>query len=141
MNAIETSGLTKYYDKLCAVNHLTLSVDNEIFALLGPNGSGKTTTVMKVLSTKETRPFSQIAASMANRTGWDTIPAVQQNRIYLFGGAIEYGPKSFIGLLYTAKILHPALFTDVDPGRLLDDYAAEYVLGTDNTEKVYPMSI
>jgi len=46
MNAIETFGLTKYYDKLCAVDHLSLSVNNEIFALLGPNGSGKTTTVL-----------------------------------------------------------------------------------------------
>jgi ABC-2 type transport system ATP-binding protein len=46
VNAIETVGLTKYYDSLCAVNHLTLSVNNEIFALLGPNGSGKTTTVL-----------------------------------------------------------------------------------------------
>ena len=46
MNAIETVGLTKYYDSLCAVKDLTLSVDNEIFALLGPNGSGKTTTVL-----------------------------------------------------------------------------------------------
>jgi len=46
MNAIETQGLTKYYDTLCAVDHLTLSVNNEIFGLLGPNGSGKTTTVL-----------------------------------------------------------------------------------------------
>ena len=46
MNAIETRDLTKYYDTLCAVDHLTLSVNNEIFALLGPNGSGKTTTVL-----------------------------------------------------------------------------------------------
>lgn len=46
MNAIETVNLTKYYDSLCAVDHLTLSVNNEIFALLGPNGSGKTTTVL-----------------------------------------------------------------------------------------------
>jgi ABC-2 type transport system ATP-binding protein len=46
MNAIETDNLTKYYDTLCAVDHLTLSVNNEIFALLGPNGSGKTTTVL-----------------------------------------------------------------------------------------------
>jgi ABC-2 type transport system ATP-binding protein len=46
MNAIETTGLTKYYNKLCAVDHLSLSVNNEIFALLGPNGSGKTTTVL-----------------------------------------------------------------------------------------------
>jgi ABC-2 type transport system ATP-binding protein len=46
MIAIETHELTKYYDSLCAVDHLSLEVDNEIFALLGPNGSGKTTTVM-----------------------------------------------------------------------------------------------
>lgn len=46
MIAIETTNLTKYYDALCAVDHLTLSVNNEIFALLGPNGSGKTTTVL-----------------------------------------------------------------------------------------------
>jgi len=100
--------------------------------------SQKPAYIMKVISTKETRPFSQIAASMANRTGWDTIPSVQQNRIYLFSGGIEYGPKSFIGLLSTAKILHPALFTDVDPSRLLDDYAAEFVPGTNTTQVVYP---
>jgi ABC-2 type transport system ATP-binding protein len=46
MNAIETHDLTRYYGALCAVNRLTLSVDREVFALLGPNGSGKTTTVL-----------------------------------------------------------------------------------------------
>jgi len=44
--AIETTSLTRYYADLCAVDHLTLEVNNEIFALLGPNGSGKTTTVL-----------------------------------------------------------------------------------------------
>jgi ABC-2 type transport system ATP-binding protein len=46
MNAVETHDLTRYYDALCAVDHLSLSVNNEIFGLLGPNGSGKTTTVL-----------------------------------------------------------------------------------------------
>jgi ABC-2 type transport system ATP-binding protein len=46
MNAIETHGLTRYFDALCAVDHLDLAIENEIFALLGPNGSGKTTTVL-----------------------------------------------------------------------------------------------
>jgi ABC-2 type transport system ATP-binding protein len=46
MDAIETSGLTKYYGTLCATDTLTLSVNNEVFALVGPNGSGKTTTVL-----------------------------------------------------------------------------------------------
>jgi ABC-2 type transport system ATP-binding protein len=46
MNAVETHDLTRYYDSLCAVDRLSLSVNNEIFGLLGPNGSGKTTTVL-----------------------------------------------------------------------------------------------
>ncbi len=48
MYAIETHDLTRYYGALCAVDHLNLTIDNEIFALLGPNGSGKTTTVLMV---------------------------------------------------------------------------------------------
>lgn len=46
MIPIETHDLTKYYGSLCAVDHLNLQVGNEIFGLLGPNGSGKTTTVL-----------------------------------------------------------------------------------------------
>jgi len=60
MNAIETRVLTRYYDELCAVDHLTLSVNNEIFGLLGPNGSGKTTTVLML--TTLLRPSSGTAS-------------------------------------------------------------------------------
>jgi len=43
---VETSGLTKLFGSLVAVNHVDLSVKaGEIFGFLGPNGSGKTTTV------------------------------------------------------------------------------------------------
>lgn len=64
MNAIETCDLTKYYDTLCAVDHLTLSVNNEIFGLLGPNGSGKTTTVLML--TTLLRPSEGSAAVCGN---------------------------------------------------------------------------
>ena len=42
---IEAHGLVKRYGDTVAVKGLDLSVDDEIYALLGPNGSGKTTTV------------------------------------------------------------------------------------------------
>lgn len=38
--------LTRYYGDLCAVDSMNIDVGNEIFGLLGPNGSGKTTTVL-----------------------------------------------------------------------------------------------
>jgi iron complex transport system substrate-binding protein len=94
--------------------------------------------VMKVISSKETRPFSGVARAMANRTGWNTIPAVADNRIHLFNSGIEYGPKSYIGLAYTAKILHPDLFADMDPKAMLDEYAAQYIAGSNMTAPVYP---
>jgi ABC-2 type transport system ATP-binding protein len=44
--AIKASGLTKYYRKMCAVDHISFEVEqSEIFGFLGPNGAGKTTTV------------------------------------------------------------------------------------------------
>ncbi len=44
--AIELRALCKAFGTLQAVDHLTLSVEQgEIFGLLGPNGSGKTTTI------------------------------------------------------------------------------------------------
>jgi len=46
MTAIETTDLTKSYGDLVALDALSLSVpEGELFGLLGPNGSGKTTTI------------------------------------------------------------------------------------------------
>jgi ABC-2 type transport system ATP-binding protein len=44
--AIETRQLTRRFAAVTAVDHLSLAVeDGEVFGLLGPNGSGKTTTI------------------------------------------------------------------------------------------------
>jgi drug efflux transport system ATP-binding protein len=45
-SAIETHDLTRRFGALTAVQQLTLRIDRgEVFGLLGPNGSGKTTTI------------------------------------------------------------------------------------------------
>ena len=47
---IQTNKLSKHYGKLIAVNELDLSIKKgEVFGLLGPNGSGKTTTLGMIL--------------------------------------------------------------------------------------------
>jgi len=44
--AVRAENLTKFYGKLCAVDHIGFEVEKgEIFGFLGPNGAGKTTTV------------------------------------------------------------------------------------------------
>ena len=46
MPAVETTNLTKAYGDLVALDGLDLAVDHgELYGLLGPNGSGKTTTI------------------------------------------------------------------------------------------------
>ncbi len=43
---IQVKNLTKYYSNLCAVDHISLDIQQrEILGLLGPNGAGKTTTL------------------------------------------------------------------------------------------------
>jgi ABC-2 type transport system ATP-binding protein len=51
MKILETTGLTRRFGNLTAVDNLNLAVaDGEVFGLLGPNGAGKTT-VIKMLTT------------------------------------------------------------------------------------------
>ena len=46
---VHIENLVKRYGDLVALDHLNLSIsEGEIFGLLGPNGSGKTTTAMKI---------------------------------------------------------------------------------------------
>ena len=56
-DAIEVSGLTKYYERFLAVDHISFEVkQGEIFGFLGPNGAGKTTTTRML--TGQTKPTS-----------------------------------------------------------------------------------
>ena len=51
MDVIAIEGLVKRYDELLALDHFDVHVDQgEIFGLLGPNGSGKTTSINCMLA-------------------------------------------------------------------------------------------
>lgn len=48
---VHIENLVKRYGDLTALNHLELDIrEGEIFGLLGPNGSGKTTAINCILS-------------------------------------------------------------------------------------------
>jgi len=93
---------------------------------------------MKVISSSDTRPLADIVGALKNRSGWNTIPAVRDNRVYTFDSDIEYGPKAYIGLVYTAQLLHPDIFRDMHPRAMLDEYAGKYVSGTNVSIAISP---
>ncbi len=63
---IVAEGLTKYYGKSLAVDHLSFAVEEgEVFGFLGPNGAGKTTTI-KMLNT-----LTSISEGRASINGFD----------------------------------------------------------------------
>ena len=49
-NVVTTNALTKHYGRIHAVNELTIGIpEKSVFGILGPNGSGKTTTLGMLL--------------------------------------------------------------------------------------------
>ncbi|MCS7236023.1 MAG: ABC transporter ATP-binding protein [Armatimonadota bacterium] len=64
--AVETVGLTKRYGQVVAVQDLNLRLHTgEVFGMLGPNGSGKTTTILMLLG------LTEPTAGIARVLGWD----------------------------------------------------------------------
>ena len=51
MPAVEISGVTKTFGEVTAVNDLSLTVpEGSVFGFIGPNGSGKTTTIRMIVN-------------------------------------------------------------------------------------------
>lgn len=100
---IETVGLTKRYGQQLAVNQLTLQVrEAEIFGFLGPNGSGKTTTILMLLG------LSEPTAGMARVCGLDpTRDPIRVKRLvgYLPENVGFYDDMTgYENLLYVARL-------------------------------------
>lgn len=130
--AIEVKNLVKRYKDLLALDHLDLEIEEgEIFGLLGPNGSGKTTTINCILSLltydkgeikvfgKEMKPDSydlkkEIGVVMQNVAVFDEL-TVYENIDYFCGLYIKDKEKrkqyvdeaiAFVGLEDYTK-MHP----------------------------------
>lgn len=85
MNILEINNLSKSYGKLKAVNNLSLTVEKgDIYGLLGPNGSGKTTTLGVILG---------VTKSNSGTYKWFGTDAHTKNRKHI--GAILETPNFY----------------------------------------------
>jgi len=94
---IVTEGLTKVYGQVVALNSLSLEIRRgEVFGLLGPNGSGKTTTIRLLLGLL--RPTSG-RATVAGLDTWRHSLEVRRLVSYLPGELRMYGALTGMGTL------------------------------------------
>lgn len=78
---LSTRQLTKNFGKLCAVNQLTLEVKKgQVFGMLGPNGSGKTTTLGMLMG---------VVNPTAGNFSWFGQPATNETRKKI-GAVLEH---------------------------------------------------
>src|SRR4051812_29813297 len=95
--AIVTEGLSKNYHHVAALESLSLEVRRrEVFGLLGPNGSGKTTTIRLLVGFL--RPSSG-RATVAGFDSWRESLDVRRVVSYLPGELRLYGWMTGLGIL------------------------------------------
>jgi ABC-2 type transport system ATP-binding protein len=94
---IVTAGLTKVYGKVVALDRLSLGIRRgEVYGLLGPNGSGKTTTIRLLLGLL--RPTAG-SAQVGGFDCWRQSLAVRRLVSYLPGELRMYGSLSGLSIL------------------------------------------
>ena len=106
---IQINNLTKRYEKLIAVDNLSLNIEqSEVFGLLGPNGAGKTT-VIHMLST-----LLKPTSGSATVNGFDTQREPEKVRSSI--GIVFQVPSSDDLLTGYENLQIHAMLYGVDPG-------------------------
>jgi iron complex transport system substrate-binding protein len=96
--------------------------------------------IVKVAASgKNESELRNIRDTIAGRTGIANTAAVRNGQVYVMSNSVTYGPRSTVGLVYVAKILHPAEFEDIHPSAILDEYAGRFVPGANVTPVFSPV--
>jgi ABC-2 type transport system ATP-binding protein len=107
---VVTDGLTKFYGQVRALDALSVRIPRgEVFGLLGPNGSGKTTTIRLLLGLL--RPTSG-RASVAGFDSWRQSLDVRRLVSYLPGELRMYGSFTGLGMLKLLSDLRDGMGLD-----------------------------
>lgn len=95
--------------------------------------------IIKTASLKPNKSLTQIREDVLTRTGFESLDAVKNKKVYVLNGDLIYGPRGPAGLVYLAKVLHPDEFRDLQPSDVLREYATEFVSGVESGDYYSPI--
>lgn len=96
--------------------------------------------IIKVAASgKNESELREIRDRISGRAGIANTSAVRNGQVYVMSNSVTYGPRSVVGLVYLAKILHPKAFADIQPSSVLDDYAGRFVRDANATPVFFPV--
>jgi iron complex transport system substrate-binding protein len=75
--------------------------------------------------TSDTSKMKALWEKTMNVTGWGNLNAIKDKKVYMMSSKLQ-NTRYFIGLLYTAKIVSPELFKDMDPQALHQEYLTKF---------------
>lgn len=128
---IEVENLVKRYKELVALDHFNLVIEEgEVFGLLGPNGSGKTTTISCILSLLQydkgkIKVFGKDMSPMSYSSKKD-IGVVMQNVAVFDELTVYENIDFFCGLYITDKNMRKEYVEDAIRFSGLEDYTKFY---------------
>lgn len=75
---------------------------------------------------------------LVSRVGFDTISAVENDKVWLLRNDLTYGPRSCAAAVALAKMIHPALFADMSVEGVLTEFNTRFGTNFDVTGLTYP---
>ncbi len=71
--------------------------------------------------------MENLRKELMSRPGWDRIKAVKEERVYVLNSDLWTSPRIWLGVLYTAKILYPERFRDINPDAVHREYLRRFL--------------
>ena len=94
--------------------------------------------IFKIVLTGEN--VTDVREKFINRLGSSKLKAVQEKQVYVMYTDTTSSPRAVIGMLYIAKALFPKRFADIDPEKVLQEYATKFLPGSDPPDSFYPLN-
>jgi iron complex transport system substrate-binding protein len=75
--------------------------------------------------TSDAAEMDALLKQTIDQSGWEYIDAIKNNNVYMISKELQ-NKRYFLGLLYTAKILLPEHFKDMDPQAIHQEYLSRF---------------